>query len=111
MGEGPPVNSAGVQSHSPLPQRGGVRTDEPDPTLRRVSIPANIAEDCGRSGEPELARFCHIALGSASKLEYHLVLARDLGFLNSSSHEQLAREVTEVKRMLTSFMQKLTADR
>ena len=50
-------------------------------------------------------------MGSASELEYHLLLARDLGFLNSSDYEQLAREVTEVKRMLTSFIQKLKADR
>jgi len=76
-----------------------------------ASIPANIAEGCGRSGEPELARFFHIAMGSASELEYHLLLARDLGFLQNSAYEQLAREVTEVKRMLTSFIQKLTADR
>jgi len=50
-------------------------------------------------------------MGSASELEYHLLLARDLSFLKSSAYEQLAREVTEVKRMLTSFIQKLTADR
>ncbi|MGH7964819.1 MAG: four helix bundle protein, partial [Candidatus Binatia bacterium] len=74
-----------------------------------ASIPANIAEGCGRSGEPELARFFQIAMGSASELEYHLLLARDLDLLNGSHYEQLAREVTEVKRMLTSFIQKLKA--
>ena len=51
--------------------------------LRRcsASIPANIAEGCGRSGEAELARFMLIAMGSASELEYHLLLLRDLGYL------------------------------
>ena len=76
-----------------------------------ASIPANIAEGCGRSGEPELARFFQIAMGSASELEYHLLLARDLGFLKSSAYDQLAADVTEVKRMLTGFIQKLRADR
>lgn len=76
-----------------------------------ASIPANVAEGCGRSGDAELARFFQIAMGSASELEYHLLLAHDLGLLNGSTYEQLAGEVTEVKRMLTSFIQKLRADR
>jgi four helix bundle protein len=76
-----------------------------------ASIPANIAEGCGREGDGELARFLQIAMGSASELEYHLLLARELDFLNSSDYEHLASEVTEVKRMLTSFIQKLKADR
>jgi four helix bundle protein len=76
-----------------------------------VSIPANIAEGCGRGGEAEMARFFRIAMGSASELEYHLLLARDLNFLTISRYEPLANDVTQVKRMLTSFIQKLTADR
>lgn len=80
--------------------------------IRRASasIPANIAEGCGRGGDTEFARFLQIAMGSASELEYHLLLARDLNFLNTSDYHQLASEVTEVKRMLTSFIQKLNAE-
>ncbi|HEY6342127.1 MAG TPA: four helix bundle protein [Candidatus Sulfotelmatobacter sp.] len=33
---------------------------------------------CGRNGDAEFARFCSIAMGSASELEYHLLLAKDL---------------------------------
>lgn len=81
--------------------------------MRRAcaSVPANIAEGCGRNGEPELARFFNIAIGSASELEYHLLLARDLGFLKSQDYEPLATEVIEVKKMLTAFVHKLTANR
>lgn len=75
-----------------------------------ASIPANIAEGCGRDGDAELARFLRIAAGSASELEYRLLLARDLNLLHTSDHERLAREATEIKRMLTSFVKKLTAD-
>lgn len=80
--------------------------------LRRaaVSIPANISEGCGRSGEPELARFLRIALGSASELEYHIILSTDLCYLTKSVSQNLVKQVTDVKRMLTSLIQKLTAE-
>ncbi|NEO42457.1 MAG: four helix bundle protein [Moorea sp. SIOASIH] len=75
-----------------------------------VSIPANIAEGCGRNGKAELARFLHIAMGSASELEYHLLLAHNLNLLKAKDYECLAADVTEIKRMLTSFIQKLKAE-
>jgi len=76
-----------------------------------VSIAANIAEGCGRAGDTEFARFLQIAMGSASELEYHLLLAHDLGFLNDSDYHQLDRDTTEVKKVLTSLIHKLSADR
>ncbi len=75
-----------------------------------ASIPANIAEGCGRDGEAELARFLRISAGSASELEYHLLLARDLGILVSEEHERLTKEVVEIKRMHTTFTKKLKAE-
>ena len=75
------------------------------------SIAANVAEGCGRNGEAELARFCSIALGSASELEYHLLLARDLKFIQSGEHQHFDDSTTEVKRMLTALVLKLKADR
>jgi four helix bundle protein len=71
------------------------------------SIPANIAEGCGRGTDADFARFLQVAMGSACELEYHLLLARDLGLLKGSDHERLTRDVTQVKRMLTSFIQTL----
>ncbi len=75
------------------------------------SVPANIAEGCGRDGAAEFGRFLQIALGSASELEYHLLLAHDLGLLSEKDHERLGEQVVEVKRMLTGLVQKLKADR
>lgn len=77
--------------------------------LRRssASVPANIAEGCGRSGDAELARFMLIAMGSASELEYHLLLAHDLNLLDAQDHERLSEETKEVKRMLSRFINKL----
>jgi four helix bundle protein len=76
-----------------------------------VSIPSNIAEGCGRSGDAELARFCQIAMGSASEVEYQLLLARDLGFIPADKYEQLNAQLVDVKRMLNSFIQNLKANR
>jgi four helix bundle protein len=57
--------------------------------LRRaaVSIGANLAEGCGRRTSNELARFVRVAMGSASELDYHLLLCRDLGFMSSDDFQ------------------------
>jgi four helix bundle protein len=80
--------------------------------IRRAaaSVPANIAEGCGRGSDRDLARFLQMAMGSASELEYHLLLARDLNLLDSSRHQDLETRTIEVKRMLAAFIQKLKAD-
>jgi four helix bundle protein len=79
--------------------------------LRRsaVSIPSNIAEGCGRGSDPELGRFLQVAMGSASELEYELLLSHELGFVNRELHQELSERTTEVKRMLASLLQKLNA--
>jgi four helix bundle protein len=79
--------------------------------IRRAcaSIPANIAEGCGKDGDADFARFLPISRGSASELEYHLLLARDLGFLSSDDYQRLSKETNELKQMLTNFIKKLKA--
>ena len=72
-----------------------------------ASIPANLAEGTGRGGDKDFARFCQMAMGSAAEVEYHLLLAHDLGMLNSQNHQNLTASVTEIKKMLTSLMKKL----
>ncbi len=74
-----------------------------------AAVPANIAEGCGRDSNADLARFLQMALGSASELQYQLLLARDLSVLNPRDHERLTGEVIEIKRMLTSFIKNLRA--
>ncbi|MHB8883200.1 MAG: four helix bundle protein [Thermodesulfovibrionales bacterium] len=75
-----------------------------------VSVAANIAEGCGRGGKADFARFIQMALGSASELEYLLLLSCEIQYLNDSEYEKLSSEVIEVKKMLTSFMKKLKAN-
>lgn len=75
-----------------------------------VSVPANIAEGCGRAGNRDFRRFLRHSLGSACELEYHLLLARDLGLVPESKHRPLALQAVEVKRMLVGLIRRLTAD-
>ena len=77
--------------------------------IRRASasIPANIAEGCGREGRAELTRFLHIAMGSASELQYHLLLAHDLELFSHIDYRALEARVVELKRMLAAFIGKL----
>jgi four helix bundle protein len=75
-----------------------------------ASIGANLAEGCCRKGDGDFGRFVQIAVGSASELEYHLLLARDLNLLKGPEYQRLAEATIEVKRMLTSLLHRLRAD-
>jgi four helix bundle protein len=77
--------------------------------MRRAagSIGANIAEGCGRRSDPEMRRFLQIARGSASELEYHVLLAKDLQFLTNDEFEEMQSLIMEVQRMLAALVQRL----
>ncbi len=77
--------------------------------LRRsaASIPANIAEGCGRNGDRDFTRFLSIAAGSASETQYHLFLAHDLKLIKQKEYMELDRQIKEIKQMLHGFMKKL----
>src|ERR1035441_9080854 len=77
--------------------------------LRRsaASIGANIGEGCGRRSDGEMCRFLHIAYGSATEVEYHLLLAHDLRMLEDGLFRQLECDIDEVQRMLTSLIQRV----
>ena len=77
--------------------------------LRRAaaSIPANVAEGCGRGTDNELGRYVRIGLGSATELEYHLILARDLGILPLPAYEALNAATLEVQGMLAGLSSKV----
>jgi four helix bundle protein len=76
-----------------------------------ASVAANIAEGCGKRGNTEFQRFLSIAAASASELEYHFLLARDLNYLTESDYEVLHHGVVEIKRMLASLIRKVETER
>jgi four helix bundle protein len=74
-----------------------------------LSIPANIAEGCGRSTDRDFAKFLQIAFASANELEYHLKFVSEIGLVHSPEFEleEWRSEIIEVRRMLTGLLRKL----
>jgi four helix bundle protein len=91
-------------SEFPKEERYGITSQ-----LRRAasSIPTNIAEGCGRGSRAELGRFLQIAMGSATETEYHLILARDLKFIQEEEFHELEADIIEIKKMLYAFIKTL----
>jgi four helix bundle protein len=79
--------------------------------LRRAasSIPANIAEGCGKNTNNEFAHFLNIALGSANEAEYFLILSKDLHYLQEEFFLQLYSLINEAKGMLITLITKVRA--
>lgn len=77
--------------------------------LRRaaLSIPANIAEGCGRNSRNETIRFLRIASGSATEVESHLEVATGLGYLSAMQRESLVDDAKAIQRMLFRLIQNL----
>lgn len=78
--------------------------------LRRAasSIPMNIAEGCGRKSKKDFAHFIQIAIGSSSEVQYQLILAKDLKYINENTWQELTSCIIEIRKMMYSFANKLT---
>jgi len=91
--------------------RGFPRTDRGlvAAQLRRavLSIPANIAEGCGRNSRNETIRFLRIAAGSAAEAESHLEIAAAMRYIATTEHESLIGELTRIQKMLFRLIQNL----
>ena len=74
-----------------------------------ISIAANLVEGSSRRGDAEFRRFVSISMGSASEVEYHLLLSRDLGYLDQARHDRLGESVADVRRMLCGLSARLCA--
>lgn len=71
------------------------------------SIPTNIAEGCGRESNIDFNRFLTIAKGSASELEYQLLLAKDLNYIDSVAFLSLNEKINEIRKMIYGYGAKL----
>ena len=74
-----------------------------------VSIPTNIAEGCGKGNNADFARYLQISFGSASEVEYLLLLSFELNYLEKVTYDSLTNQIEEIKKMLSGFIKKLKA--
>ncbi|MGH7655332.1 MAG: four helix bundle protein, partial [Gemmatimonadaceae bacterium] len=72
-----------------------------------LSVPANLAEGCGRLTDADFAKFVQIAVGSSSELEYHLQFACDTALIHRAEFEARQAEIVEVRRMMIGLLKKL----
>jgi four helix bundle protein len=79
--------------------------------LRRsvISIPANIAEGGGKNGNKEFYRYLSISFGSANESEVYFNLAKDLGYIDEKTYEDLVNELTQIKKMLFQLMKTVSS--
>ncbi len=77
--------------------------------LRRAvsSIPANIAEGCGKNTQLDFAKFLNISLGSANEVEYFVLLAKDLDSLKLEVYDTLFNKINQIKAMLINLISKV----
>lgn len=79
--------------------------------LRRsaLSVPSNIAEGAGKGGDGEFRRYLQISMGSASETAYQLLVARDLGFIDTATCDDLTSRIAEVRRMATGLLKRIAS--
>ena len=77
--------------------------------LRRasVSIPSNISEGCGKNSDPDLARFCHMSMGSANECYTLILLSNKLKYIDDSIFKDLENKITEIQKMISTFIKGL----
>ncbi|MFQ6033452.1 MAG: four helix bundle protein [Candidatus Bipolaricaulia bacterium] len=75
-----------------------------------ASIPANIAEGKGRRSQKDFLRFLTVARGSVEETKYHLLLAHDLGYIESELYTELASGYDTVGKMLNGLIARVEGE-
>jgi len=79
-----------------------------DQLCRSVSsVPANIAEGKGRYSKKEFKQFLYIARGSLEETKYHLILSKDLGYIEQNKFEELYQKAGTVGKLLNGLINSL----
>jgi four helix bundle protein len=69
-----------------------------------LSVPTNLVEGSGQQSAREFCRFIRIALNSCSELEYHLLVAKDLGVMKPEPFSSLRDQTVRVRKMLWGLL-------
>ena len=69
-----------------------------------ASVPSTIAEGFKRKSNKDSCHFYNIAEGSLEELRYHLILAKDLGYINQAKYNELEQSAEEVSKLLHGWI-------
>ena len=72
-----------------------------------ISVAANIVEGHARHTTREYLQFLYTARGSAEEARYHLLLARELGYLKDGKYQELDSQYSQLSRMLNALISSL----
>jgi len=77
--------------------------------IRRAafSIPTNITEGCGRGSAKELKQFLKIVMGSASEVEYQILLSYELRYMDRKTYDNSSSDIQEIKKIISSYIVKI----
>jgi four helix bundle protein len=76
-------------------------------TRAAMSVSTNIVEGREQKSEKEFARFLGYALGSASELEHHLMVARDVQAITEVDFASTLDQLVDVRKMLHGLIKRL----
>jgi four helix bundle protein len=71
-----------------------------------ISVPVNIAEGFKKKTRPDKIRYMNISQGSLEECRYYLILAKDLGYGDTS---QLMLQLEEVSKLLEAYTASILA--
>ncbi len=74
------------------------------------SIPANLVEGGARAYRKEYIQYCYQARGSLEETKYHLILARDLGYLKNNKYEELFEQANTAGRLINGLISYLRSN-
>lgn len=99
------VNVYKISTKFPAEEKFGLITQ-----IRRsaASVCANLMEGSHRLGRKEFRQFVGISRDSAGELKYHLLLAKDLGYLPNKDFFILRSEAEEISKMLYGLANSLS---
>ena len=101
------INAERVAKHIRDPDHRPLRSQ-----LNRaaMSVATNIVEGRAKKSDRDFARFLGYALGSATELEHHVMIGRDVGVVSSSDSASLLDQTVEVRKMLQGLIDRLLGE-
>ena len=73
-----------------------------------ASVAANIVEGKSRNTDKEFTSFLYVSRGSLEETRYHLLLSKDLNYIDPEKYEELEKLATEVSFLLNKLINSIS---